>query len=359
MKIIHLIESLSRGGAEIFACELACSQKKMGHDIVLVSLFRSQDSAFEKKKSDELSANGIETHILNFRGSRIKGTLRIRQLLIDLKPAVINTHLQTVTVYAAAANLFSGIPLVQTFHSINTGYRVLQKVVFSFILNGLISVSDDIDSVLKEKFNIRHPVSAVIYNGIDTERIAGRQKRENNTVRCIAVGNLTEPKNYSMLIDVYRKMKESEMNMPHCSIVGDGPLRNEIETAIKQNGLDRYISLLGYRDDVPELLSRSDIFIMTSAWEGLSIALIEAVSTGLPAVVTDVGSNHLLVHDKRNGFLIEPQSSEEFIRHLNQLVTDAELREKMSRESLRISRQFDIDNTSANYIKFYEKVLDR
>lgn len=358
MRIIHLIESFSRGGAEIFACELACSQKRMGHDIILISLFCSGDTVFEKKKSDELSDNGIEIHILDFSESKIKGTVRLRQLLKDINPDIINTHLQTVTIYTAAAKLFTGIVMVQTFHSINIRYSIFQKIVFSFLLKGLISVSDDIDSVLKEIFNVRHVTSTVIYNGIDTNRIVPVSERENNAVRCIAVGNLTEPKNYSMLIDVYSKMKESGMYLPHCIIVGDGPLRQKLERAVEENDLETHIELLGYRDDVPDLLSRSDIFIMTSAWEGLSIALIEAVSAGLPAVVTDVGSNHLLVHDNRNGFLIEPQSSERFARRLNQLVIDAELREKMSRESLRISRKFDIDNASANYINFYEKVLD-
>ncbi len=113
-------------------------------------------------------------------------------------------------------------------------------------------------------------------------------------------------------------------------IVGDGPLRGELEAAAEALGLGDAVEFAGQRDDVPAILGRSKVFALTSATEGLSLALMEAMAAGLPAVVPDVGDLGDLVRDGENGFLVGERTPESFAARIAAILEDAALRRRLS-----------------------------
>lgn len=125
--------------------------------------------------------------------------------------------------------------------------------------------------------------------------------RENARI-VVAVGRLDQQKDPLRLLETFGQVASDRSDV-HLAIVGDGALRSRVETAIAARGLNDRVSLLGVQPaaEIAKLHQLSDVFIMTSAYEGMPIALLEALATGLPVVTTDVGEVRLVVRDRVNG----------------------------------------------------------
>src|SRR5262249_2382824 len=137
-----------------------------------------------------------------------------------------------------------------------------------------------------------------IPNGVESNQFRSQENRRAlrnslslNTNRpvIVSVGRLAREKGYSYLQAALALIPDHQR--PLTLIVGDGPERNELELRAKAMRLDRDIRFLGMRRDVPSILAASDMFVLASLWEGLPLALLEAMAAGLPAVVTAVGGN--------------------------------------------------------------------
>jgi glycosyltransferase involved in cell wall biosynthesis len=132
--------------------------------------------------------------------------------------------------------------------------------------------------------------------------------------------------------------------------VGQGSLRANLE------GHSR-VHLLGVRDDVPEILSASDIFALASDWEGLPLALIEAMAAGLPAVATSVGCVPEVIQHGTTGLLVSPGSDIELVTGLRRLTKDSILRRQMGAAARKCSLSFSLDAMVAAYEDLFHKLL--
>jgi glycosyltransferase involved in cell wall biosynthesis len=142
-------------------------------------------------------------------------------------------------------------------------------------------------------------------------------------------------------------------------IMGDGPERPRLERLIQEANLGEIIELLGTRTDVHEMMSRSDLQLMTSDYEGLPITLIEAAHAGLPIVATDVGGCSEIVEHGRNGFLAPAGDDSALAKHIEALIDDPKLRKEFSRASLRVAQQFSITANADQHLALYQRVLER
>jgi glycosyltransferase involved in cell wall biosynthesis len=202
----------------------------------------------------------------------------------------------------------------------------------------------------------------VIHNGLEEEPFLQAQgagvarelnlTKEKETVITF-VGRLAAPKEPVVLLESLKKF-------PHAKalLVGDGPMRPELEAYIAQNQLSERASILGMRSDIPEILAASDIFVLPSRWEGLPLVIIEAMFAGLPIIATDVGGVSELVQEKINGFLIPRSDVAALQRALAQLIADKTLREEMGEKSRqRALKQFTMERMLAQYEKLYRETL--
>jgi glycosyltransferase involved in cell wall biosynthesis len=126
------------------------------------------------------------------------------------------------------------------------------------------------------------------------------------------VGRLVAQKNPLLFVAAAAALR-ARLPAARFVLIGDGPLRGEVEAAVRAAGLGDACIVAGERSDVQELLRQADLFWLTSDWEGLPNALIEALACGLPVVATDVGGTGELVRDGQEGFLVAPGDREELV----------------------------------------------
>jgi len=204
----------------------------------------------------------------------------------------------------------------------------------------------------------------VVINGVDTNQsfkprnLMRRELRlkDEDIVFCF-VGRLAEIKNIEYFLSVVHGLAA---RIPHVKVllIGDGPNRRNLEVFVKNAGLDKIVRFLGFRSDIGDCLYCSDIFVLPSLYEGISVALLEAMSAGLPAVATDVGGNGQLVIDDENGYLVPLNEPDMFLAALITLASDSENRKRMSSNAReRVVSHFSLERTVEHYLKIYGQYL--
>ncbi len=182
-----------------------------------------------------------------------------------------------------------------------------------------------------------------IYCGIDINQFQNTTPAENlpgSGLRILMVSRLAKGKGFSVLLDAVESINTSDISI---LIAGDGPLRNDLESEIRSRGLAGDVFLLGYRDDVPNLMAASDIFVLPSYREGTPLVIYEAMASGLPIVATNIAGIPEQVNDETNGFLIQPGDSDALAMRLDQLVDAPTLRNEFGNASYHRVGRFSVD----------------
>jgi len=217
-----------------------------------------------------------------------------------------------------------------------------------------------------QKFNLRNngKVYYVPGVGVDTTSIKNTNGKRNellneinvkdDAILLISVGELNTNKNNSVIIEALRKLNNSCI---HYLLCGVGDKECELKNKVKEYGLEKNVHFLGYRNDIPQLLKSSDVYLLPSYREGLSRSLMEAMGAGLPCIVSEIRGNVDLIQEGVDGFLRAPNDSEGFAEAINILASDKELREKMKISNLETIKKFDVENVKKEMKKIYEEEL--
>lgn len=236
-------------------------------------------------------------------------------------------------------------------------YHLLHKIVF---------VNQISRKAYIKLYKIASKRCITIYNGIEpepfqtakSERIKMRQNLGLKDQECmiLAAGNLTEVKGYSFLISAVHALLQHDINVK-CFIAGQGALREELEGQILSLHIENYVKLLGYRDDLPLLLSAADIFCMPSLNEALGYSLLEAMAAGVPVIASDVGGIPEVFTDGNEGLLVPPGNAQALSQAIEKLVRDNPLRIKMGAEGLKTVRdKFSLDQMLAQTASLFSKL---
>jgi len=171
------------------------------------------------------------------------------------------------------------------------------------------------------------------------------------------VGRLSKEKGHAYLIEAFSKLIKE---YPHADliIIGDGPLRDELERQCVSFGVKDMVEFTGYQDDVSSFYSSMDIFISPSLVEHFPIAILEAMNHGKAIAATDVGGTGHLIQDRDTGLLMKPASSDDIYRKLLTLVDDSALRLFLGDNARRFVRaNYSLEKMVASYRKVYEEVI--
>ncbi len=167
------------------------------------------------------------------------------------------------------------------------------------------------------------------------------------------IGRLARPKEPLDLLEAMSRLSQGTL-----LIAGAGPLRPKIERFARRHALEDRVLLLGSREDVPDLLAAMDIFVLPSRWEGLPLAVIEAMMAGLPVLATAVGGVPELVEDGVTGLLVPPRDPEALAWALARLLSDPPLRRRMGAAGReKALREFRIDRMLEETSRLYEGLL--
>jgi len=172
----------------------------------------------------------------------------------------------------------------------------------------------------------------------------------------IAVGRLFPQKDYDNLLTAF-KLLSSKYPQAVLLIVGNGPLDKAVNDMILENGLSSSVKMLGIRNDIPQLLNTADAYVMSSAWEGQPMALIEAASTNLPIVATDVGGNNTIVHDGINGYLVPPKNSLALFEGMERIVlmSRSDLIEMGKNSRTYVEKNFSVEAFGKKWLEIYQE----
>lgn len=169
----------------------------------------------------------------------------------------------------------------------------------------------------------------------------------------ISIGELNKNKNTFRLLEVMKNIEECNIKYVVC---GQGPLKEKYVEYIKTNHLEEKVKMVGFRKDIPELLSMSDAFIMPSYREGLSKSMMEAMSIGLPIIASKIRGNVDLVTDGENGFLCDTEDNASYQEKIVKLANDKNLQEKFSKANKEKIKKYSIQKVIEQLDKVYENI---
>lgn len=369
MKILHLVESLERGGLERVVITLVLAQRAAGHDVAVCCLFHPGQLA------SELSEVGVRVTSANkTRGFDCRSIRHIRRELTQSGAAILHTHNAVANYYGALAVSGTHVRLFNTRHGMGFAqrpgrkerlYRVslLRTTAVAMVCEAarLHYVANDI---------VPARLARVVRNGIDTSRFAGDSAARRTSMRRTldlpadafvvgTVGRLNWAKNHALLVDSFALLA-ARLPASRLLVVGDGELRASLMQQIERLNLSNRVLLAGDRDDVPELLAAMDVFAMTSTTEGYSVALLEAAAASLPTIASDVGGNSEIVQAGVTGQILAAPTATSLADALAQLADDAVVRLEMgTRARAWAEQQASIASMTQAYELLYSNAIEQ
>ncbi|MGQ0608710.1 MAG: glycosyltransferase [Chloroflexota bacterium] len=391
LRALHVISNLEVGGAQEVVRSLLPALRRAGADAAVATL---RDGPLR----EPLEEAGIPVTVIPGRSRSLAGDPRalpeLRRLYRDLAHVVddhgsdvVQTHLMRSLDFLALAlrRRPSRTSVIWTFHNARldlradqlpgrrwllrpkrAGYRSLYRRA-SRVAGALIAVSDDVARTIDAELRPAAGRLVTIPNGVEVERYAiepDRAVRRQIGVpeaapMFICVAKMLEQKGHRYLVDALAATDDDREPM-HAVLLGDGPLRDEIEGRAHAAGVAARIHFLGTRSDVPRLLRAADAFILPSLWEGLPMALLEAMAAGLPVIATSVSGTRQVVEDGRTGILVAPGDSAALASAMGRLAGDPRLRARLGgagRDHVRA--EFSVDRQAERHLDLYRACLRR
>jgi sugar transferase (PEP-CTERM/EpsH1 system associated) len=233
-----------------------------------------------------------------------------------------------------------------------------------------VTVSQDLAHYLQQRVHVRPQRISTVCNGVDTERFHPRRHgapdllppgwAAQRPLVVGTVGRLTGVKDQASLLQAFAQLKPTAQQPLRLVLVGDGPLRQDLQSQAANLGIADATWFAGDRTDVPELMQQMDLFVLPSLNEGISNTLLEAMATGLPLLASRVGGNPELIHDGEHGRLLPAADPQALAQALQALVDQPALRQAWGAASRRRAEQhFSLEAMVAGYQQVYDQVLGR
>ena len=351
------------GGAETFLREMAPRLRQAGWDIRIVTLVSGGTLVEELR--------GANVPVIEL-GVRSKLDLSIGWRLFQFwrqdPPDLIHTHLYHAgilgRVIARTLSLGPVIVHQQGPERARSPFRTLLDRFTSAWVDQYLTTCQAVAQILQQREKIPAEKILVIYNGISKDQTFSDTKPAEWPIPpgrkgVVCVGRLSSEKGQAVLIEALSLLKEKSQ-MPFTVFLGDGPLRSEFEMRCKDLKLDGDVFFAGVRRDIREWLPHFDLFVLSSDWEGVSLALLEAMSAGLPVIATAVGGTPEIVLDEDSGILIPPRDPGSLAESINRLCSDQELMDRLAQSGRqRIADHFTIEETVRQFDLDYRSLLTR
>ncbi len=355
--IVIFCKTLVKGGAEKQALSLAKLLADRGVYVVVVSWSRTRVDTLNKKF---LTDNSLKYYGL--RGTRIMKFVQFNRILKREDAIIVLSYLTLANFVAGVSTLFHRNLI--TIGGIRSEKLPLCKFLSEkFVHNHLNDATVFNNWSGKHKFDRRGFNASkgyVIHNAIKASGVSSRVLK-NDEVRIITVARFVKAKDFKTALLAFSRL--SAGNTGHSiryDIIGYGPEESGIRSLISSLGLGEKVSLVLNPPNVSDYLKRSDIYLSTSLFEGLSNSLMEAMVEGLPIVATDVGDNRFLVRDGFNGYILPVKDDGQIALKLEALVTSPELRHAFGLNSKElISEGFNEDKLLTGYLKLIGQYTDK
>jgi glycosyltransferase involved in cell wall biosynthesis len=300
----------------------------------LISVLFNKGELFER-----LTSEGINTHLIDEKHFNTLQILwKLIKLIRDSNPDIIHTHEYKSNILAVCSNVIlrKRARIVRTLHGLNQAPRDIRylkshialwidDIVLMHFTDCIVAVS----RFLEKELHVKYPGTPIrqINNAVDIpqqpsdsyQAIRSAFGVSPDMLWITTAARLVPVKNIEMLIETVRLLRDMRSKKIKVSIFGDGPLRQYLQSRIRQYDLADIISLYGHHPDIKSIMHAWDVFVLTSESEGLPMSLIEAMSVGVIPICTRVGGIPEVIEEGINGFLIKPGSPDEMSARILQL----------------------------------------
>ena len=368
IRVMQIINSFRPGGAEMLVFDLATRMDKEKFEVLLCSIGGRNDE-IEGGLRKELESKGITTLSLDkpARRRRLQAIWKLSRWLRENGVHIVHTHCPSPDFYGTLGALLARTPVVvSTIHSVQ-GYSALVERILGNFTSNYVAISETVKRYAISDLLISPAKVEVIYNAVDMKRFSGiaidRQTKllelgiPGSSKVVSAVGRITEEKGHTCLLEAAEDVL-AEFPNAHFLVVGDdradAELSRRLRETLRAKNLESKITFTGVRKDVAEILAVTDVFVLPSLWEGLSVALLEAMATGTAVIVTDVGSNREVVTDGDNGFVIRPRDPEKLAQRLKELLAHPQRARTLGmRAKAAVKERFGIERMVGRYEQLY------
>ena len=354
LKVAVVLPYFGNGGAEHMVAELLSS---LDLQQVLPKVFCVYGEPLQNTLEQSVLNRGIEIEFIGKgKGFSFAAVQKLASALKRFAPDVVHTHLYAC-LYALPWAVLNRVGMLHTFHSLPEveNRRLVRKLSMGTAIRcgavRPVAVSLSNQRRLCAYYHLPSERVPVVPNPVNLARFQC-VRAPSDQVRLISAGRLSPEKNQALMLQAFRLALDENPDLT-LTIAGSGPEEQKLQTLCRELYLDESVRFLGHVEDVSPILAEGDVFLLSSRYEGLPIAMLEAMASDLPIIATDVGGVRDLVSDGENGFLIPSEDADAMAKAIVRLAHDPALRARMGARSAQIAMRFDSRLAAEAYLNQY------
>ena len=346
-KVLFFVSSMEDGGAQRVISILSKQLTERGFSVSILKYFDTVDLFELDNRVAVFSVEGNtgSTSIIRNLGYIHK---------VFKKYDMVISFLAPFNMIALVANLFNRTPLIVADR--NDPSRVPSNKYVRFLRDQLYKFADRIVVQTKHNQSYFKKNTEVIYNQVMLGGLKGLALRTKKEKLIVSSARLEKQKNQDMLIEAFNVFHKSHSEYK-LVIYGEGSYRKELEAKVKDLGLSECVDLPGVTKDIFNKIARAELFVLTSNYEGMPNALIEAMCLGLPVISTKVSGTTDLIDHLKNGVLIDLNDADSLICYMSKLTDDKSLALSMGEEAVNLNSVLDVDRITDEWIRVIEDVM--
>lgn len=361
MRIAIVLDSLARGGAERQAMFAARELTRQGRDVELIYYYRTEGGY------DTAIMEDTRVTYLPKGGAYWGHLLRLKNHFKTGRFDIVHGFKSGPTLYVAPAGRWAGAAVVlggirceyDDKGLIRLGHRVAKRMLDGWVVNSRATT----DSLVR-KLGVDGDKVFVVHNGIEPQSFQALLSSEEAKQRLaipsdcgvVSIFALIRPqKNHQLFIEMASRVVK-RLPATRFLVIGDGEKRGEFERQAEALSIAKNVLFLGNRADIPELLAATDVSVLTSHYEGLANALLEAMAVGIPVVTTGYAGADELVTDGHEGYITPMGDAETMARRIVELLEDSALRRRLGKNGRRtVATRFEMPTMANNLYAVYER----
>jgi glycosyltransferase involved in cell wall biosynthesis len=361
MTIVHIVRTLECGGLERLAVDLAIAQKNRGHRVMIYCVYKHEPDLL-----DEAERAGV--CVVQFNKGTGFSFRTLRKMAAQLRrdrASVVHTHNGLVHTYGTMAGRLAGVRcILNTAHGSNSGVDRRLDRNFRVLLpwtDAVVCVSDETAAQFAAARRRYRDKFHIIPNGIQVSKFMAQSAQPGSQwprIRIGTVARLAEIKDQATLIRAFQIVRKTFPGA-ELHLLGDGPLRNDLELLANQLELGRSVTFHGASPNVAEFLSGMDLFALSSLSEGLPIAVLEAMSAGLPIVSTRVGGTPAAAPEHQAAEYCPPGNPEAQAQSMQSILEPQRLAAMGHAAQVIAKRSFSIEASCDSYEALYQEFLPK
>jgi len=355
MKILHIIETLNLGGAERVVADL-CNIMVLKHDVTVCCI---KDTGVMASRI----SSSVKIDCLNKgEGNSVRFIFQLARYIKEKKPDIVHLHsLGALLEVAIALSFFSRSTFVVTCHGHLSHYskngfkRMLRRLIEipAFLsVDRIVTVSEELKKIFPRFVSNK---VTTIYNGVHVEVKTTDDASNQDVINLIYAGRLAKVKNLGTVIHAIKLIEDQLTVTLRFQIFGGGPEEENLKCLVSDLRVKSEINFIGYVDDVRSYYKNGHIFILPSEYEGISIALLEAMAEALAVIVTNVGGNPEVVEQEISGIIFEYNDISGLADAIEKLAYNDNLRDQLRFNGFeRVKTLFNIEVATWRYLQLYQ-----